>query len=731
MAHAFIPRQEPETHKIRGGKITSFLMVLAPDAATFKRLEQELPTVRDHYYDMDLINDVVKDALVLPSYYGLLNSEWEKGDKVYGYHRGVDPPIVHFTSAGKPWSFQASSFSNRDKWDAQFDDANRRWHELRIELERTLKAPTPQIALGIPAIWDDRDPLLNVLLPSSLNQTTAPSEVVVVISGVPMGEEARLREAARRACAPLPLTMVVSEQLRFAGWARNTVATNVDNAQWIAFVDSDDELHPRRIEIASRFIQRHTQLQLLLHSHSQSPKRIKTKDVVSGQRLLESAKRTAANMPLLPGTNTPNIHHGHPVVHVALLQRFRYNEHLRRGQDTEFLHRVIQGLNDPNKYAMLNVPLTIHTPRSARRPRAPDIPPEFTEAKRIGDDKIFVRTGDILDMWIRDSTAQVWPYRDSHPELVADVLRQQSFFIQHDVYANSYKDHHRAPKSLPKAEQALGRGGWVATRNYELDSGCYFLRLLHHAWKSTHLNVTDFRPTVELLVRTWIVEQRHEDKSPYRYPELPHNGVGTPVGYTGMTWSGFRPSDDACMYGYHIPSNLFAATMLRHVLTMFPDMDGANRLRQDILDGVQQYGTWMDDNGVERYCYEVDGLGGCMKMDDANLPSLLSIPYFDPDYDRALWNATYDWVWSDANPYFYSGKAAEGIGSPHTPTNHIWPLSLIARGLVDPSVRDEMKDMVERTNVGGKAHESFHKDDFTKYTREDFSWPNALFTELI
>ena len=450
---------------------------------------------------------MVKDALVLPSYYyGLLNSEWEKGDKVYGYHRGVDPPIVHFTAAGKPWSFQASSFSNRGEWDAPFDDANRRWHDLRSDLKRLTNAP-------------------------------------------------------------------------------------------------------------------------------------------------------------VPNTSVPN-----------------------------FLRSVVHIL--PNQ----------HT---------------------------FVKTGDIPDMWIRDSTAQVWPYRDSHPDLITAVLRQQSFFIQHDVYANSYKYHYRDTNSIGLSEQRLGRGGWVATRNYELDSGCYFLRLLHHAWKHHHLDVTEFKPTVELLVRTWIVEQRHEEHSPYRYPELPRNGLGTPVGYTGMTWSGFRPSDDACTYGYHIPSNLFAAAMLRHVVSMFPNIDGSNQLRQEILDGVKHHGTWVDDNGVERYCYEVDGLGGCNKMDDANLPSLLSIPYFDPDYVITLWKNTYEWVWSDENPYFYRGKAAEGIGSPHTPKNHIWPLSQIARGLVDPSVRDKMKDMVERTNVGGKAHESFHKDDFTKYTRDDFSWPNALFTELI
>ncbi|GMI10852.1 hypothetical protein TrVE_jg620 [Triparma verrucosa] len=344
----------------------------------------------------------------------------------------------------------------------------------------------------------------------------------------------------------------------------------------------------------------------------------------------------------------------------------------------------------------------------------------------IGANGLFVRTGDIPDMWIRDSVAQVWPYRDSHPSIIANVLRQQSFFIQHDVYANSYKDHHRELNSLPIAEQRLGRGGWVATRNYELDSGCYFLRLLHHAWKYNELDAEPFRRTVQLLVDTWVLEQHHEDRSPYRYPELPRNGLGTPVAFTGMTWSGFRPSDDACKYGYHIPSNLFAASVLKHVLELFPNMANVARLREDILRGVQDFGTWIDDNSVERYCYEVDGLGGCNKMDDANLPSLLSIPYFGNEFDETLWENTYDWVWSERNPYFFKGTDAEGIGSPHTPHNYIWPLSMIARGLVDTNVQDEMMNAVERTNVGGKAHESFHKDDFTKYTREDFSWPNAL-----
>ena len=608
---------------------------------------------------------------------------------------------------------------------------------------------------------------------------------------------------------------------------------------------------------------------------------------------------------------------------------------------------------------------------------------------------LFVKTGDIPEMWIRDSVAQVWPYRDSHSGMIAEVLYRQSEFILHDVYANSYNLKWQVSNKLNHHMQTLGRGEWVGTRNYELDSGCYFLRLLYHAWKKHQLEIKTFRPTVELLVETWQVEQYHEEQSPYRYPELKRNGLGTPVGWTGMTWTGFRPSDDPCTYGYHIPDNLFAAKALEYVSEMFPDIKEAKILRQDILMGVQEYGTWTDNDGKKRYCYEVDGLGGCNKMDDANVPSLLSIPYIeniskshnvphilisgpprsgttlfgelvhkaipksqivfelmnpdcslpcnykrprpksfvrkddvaemdtsrewwnyvdnllktcdsdililkdpialfnaelfwkngvikkviikfrDPlglidsdcrrhhnfkkescpnseikhflkrrkrefeailDYEsryalhpdwifvkheqwalspittskqifqeldlewseeiekwviehtqateslsqsyhdlrfnskelirqqgnlltpeqrrfitletehfrkyfgytedikwfprRNIWQNTYDWIWSSKNPYFFEGTAAAGIGSPHTPHNYIWPMSLVMRGLVDPTVAEEMREQIEKTKVRGTLHESFHKDDPKRLTREDFSWPNELYKEL-
>jgi len=362
---------------------------------------------------------------------------------------------------------------------------------------------------------------------------------------------------------------------------------------------------------------------------------------------------------------------------------------------------------------------------SLNTPQIDKLPPCFELLK---PDSVFVKTGDILDMWIRDSTAQVWPYRDASP-VVEKVLNMQSFFILQDPYANSYRNHEVV--SPTRADLKLGREGWVATRNYELDSGCYFIRLLHYAWQYHDLSVQRYRPTVETLVNTWKTEQYHEEQSPYRYVELPRNGLGTPVKYTGMTWSGFRPSDDACQYGYHIPSNFFAAEALASMLEMFPAMEGAAELRSDILNGIQTHGVWKDSNGVERYCYEVDGLGNCNKMDDANVPSLLSIPYLSPrPVNRAIWKNTYDWIWSSKNPYFFEGKVAEGIGSPHTPHNYIWPMSMIIRGLVDPAKCQVMKALVEKTMTRNTIHESFDKDNAQRLTREDFAWPNALYEEM-
>ena len=135
------------------------------------------------------------------------------------------------------------------------------------------------------------------------------------------------------------------------------------------------------------------------------------------------------------------------------------------------------------------------------------------------------------------------------------------------------------------------------------------------------------------------------------------------------------------------------------------------------------------------WAYEVDGYGNILLMDDANAPGLLSLPYLgccklgDP-----LYRKTRQFVLSDANPYFFKGKAAEGIGGPHEGLNMIWPMSIIMRALTssdDREIRQCLLWLRDTTAGTGFMHESFQKDDPTVFTRKWFAWANTLFGELI
>lgn len=135
------------------------------------------------------------------------------------------------------------------------------------------------------------------------------------------------------------------------------------------------------------------------------------------------------------------------------------------------------------------------------------------------------------------------------------------------------------------------------------------------------------------------------------------------------------------------------------------------------------------------YAYEVDGLCGQLLMDDANIPSLLSLPYLGwCDPGEQLYLRTREFVLSDANPFYYAGSSASGIGSPHTPPDHIWPLSLTMQALTsdDEAERTRLAELLLRTDGGtGSMHESFHVDGPATFTRPWFGWGDALFAELL
>jgi uncharacterized protein len=371
----------------------------------------------------------------------------------------------------------------------------------------------------------------------------------------------------------------------------------------------------------------------------------------------------------------------------------------------------------------------------------------------LDDGTVFALTGDIPAMWLRDSAAQMWPYlricRDDPglQDLIAGVIARQLRYVLTDPYANAFN---AGPDAAGHRADRTDMGPWVWERKYEVDSLCYPLDLAYRFWRATgrvdHFDGWYVRAANQ-NVTTWTVEQDHEAWSGYVFerldaPEsdsLVRDGRGPAVGVTGMTWSGFRPSDDACRYGYHIPANMFAVVVLGQLAEVAAQLDDglaprALALRDEIDAGIARHGVVEHPDFGRIYAYEVDGLGGANLMDDANVPSLLAAPLLGyVDATDPVYQATRRFVLSDANPYFYAGTAAAGIGSPHTPRSHVWPIALAVRALTSGD-RDEQRDTIEtlaRTAVDGAVPESFHCDRPEVHTREWFAWADAMFCELV
>lgn len=371
------------------------------------------------------------------------------------------------------------------------------------------------------------------------------------------------------------------------------------------------------------------------------------------------------------------------------------------------------------------------------------------------DGQIFMLTGDIPAMWLRDSTNQLRPYllaadeNDRIREIIEGVIRKQCRCIRLDPYANAFNEE---ANKMGHQDDDTRMQPDIWERKYEIDSLCYPIQLAYLYWKNSgnteHFN-QEFKETMEIIVDVWITEQDHGGNSEYQFqrkncPEtdtLPDDGRGNPVAVTGMTWSGFRPSDDRCVYGYLIPSNMFAVVTLRYMIEIYrcfyQDQEMESRiqkLKKEIEDGIQAYGMVETEYG-KIYAYETDGYGNYVLMDDANVPSLLSMPYFHYcSKEDSAYQRTRAWVLSKENPYYYEGTAACGVGSPHTPENYIWHIALAIQGMtaVEKEEKEQLLNYFERTDAGsGVVHEGFHKDDPSLFTREWFSWSNAMFVEFV
>jgi uncharacterized protein len=379
-----------------------------------------------------------------------------------------------------------------------------------------------------------------------------------------------------------------------------------------------------------------------------------------------------------------------------------------------------------------------------------------TTIQQKPDGTTFVITGDIPAMWLRDSAAQVRPYLVLSGEdagiadMIKGLVQRQMEYVLLDPYANAFNE---AADGKGHQSDLTEMSPWIWERKYEIDSLCYPIQLSYLLWKNSgrtdQFNAT-FVQAAQLIMELWKREQNHETGSSYSFQRLDapltdtlvREGKGSVTGYTGMTWSGFRPSDDCCTYGYLVPANMFAVVVLRYLEEIARDIlsdsalaEEAGALKEQIDAGIKQFGTYEHPEHGMIYAYEVDGLGNYNLMDDANVPSLLSIPYLGyTDASDPIYQNTRKFILSTGNPYYYQGKAAEGIGSPHTPDQYIWHIALSMQGLtaINAEEKQWMLALIEKTDAGtGLTHEGFHVDDPQQYTRPWFSWSNMLFSELL
>lgn len=371
----------------------------------------------------------------------------------------------------------------------------------------------------------------------------------------------------------------------------------------------------------------------------------------------------------------------------------------------------------------------------------------------------FVITGDIDAMWLRDSSAQVWPYLQFARQdkrlaaLLQGVVRRQARMVLIDPYANAFTRTTSDPPLPWAVHDNTEMKPGVGERKWEVDSLCYTIRLAHGYWRATADEEpfrAEWKNAAWKMVETFQEQQRLKDKGPYSFTRktssptdtLALSGYGNPARPVGMIFSMFRPSDDACIYPLFVPANLFAIrslTQLRQLANeVMKDGELANRctnLVTQIQGAIDAYGTVDHPEYGKIWAYEVDGYGNALLMDDANAPGLLSLPYLECcGVADGMYQRTRKFALSSSNPYFFHGEAAEGIGGPHVGLGQIWPISIIMRALTSTDDREIFMCLkwLRNTTAGtGFMHESFDENDPSKFTRPWFAWANTLFGELI
>ena len=391
-------------------------------------------------------------------------------------------------------------------------------------------------------------------------------------------------------------------------------------------------------------------------------------------------------------------------------------------------------------------------------PNTLDTTVHFDEGGNAGRGDTFIYTGDIPAMWLRDSGAQVWPYvryaavDPNMRKMIAGTIIRQFKLICTDPYANAFND---GPTGEGHTDDKTGErpNKNVFERKWEIDSHCYPIRLAYAYWKvtgDTSVFDEEWLDAIELTLKVFKEQQRKKGHGDYIFLRETDRqfdtkccvGKGNPVKPCGLIASSFRPSDDATTFEFLVPANFFAVKSLRQAAEILETVNHQGRLAREctsladeVEKALKKYAVVKHPKYGKIYAYEVDGFGNALMMDDANIPSLLSLPYLEAvDIKDPVYKKTRKFILSEYNPYFHKGKVAEGVGSPHIDHDMIWPMSIMMRAFTAQSDKEIKKcvEMLMNTDANtGFMHESFHKDNADDFTREWFAWQNSLFGELI
>ena len=379
-----------------------------------------------------------------------------------------------------------------------------------------------------------------------------------------------------------------------------------------------------------------------------------------------------------------------------------------------------------------------------------------TTCKFQEDGSVFVITGDIPAMWLRDSAAQVMQYLYYVDDLevqslIKGVLKRQFQMILIDSYSNAFMldETYKSEWDGMVTSDYLPKIVWE--RKFEVDSLCYPLFLLSKYFDKTgDKEVLDelFVKAFDKILETFEKERKHSERSTYFFHfyreedgDTEDAGDNDPKTEKGLIWSGFRPSDDLCKYPYHIPDNMFVVSVLCKMQWIFKNQlndtiraERCKELSEGLRKLIEKYGIVETEYG-KGYVSETDCLGNYTLADDANIPSLLSLPYLEYPYlNEEIYQNTRKRVLSKDNMYYYEGKILKGIGSPHTPANRVWPLAVAMQGITS-KCKEEIKDcykmLISSDNGTGYMHESIDVDDPSIFSRPWFAWANSLFAYFV